>query len=52
MGRLLADELVGDVVWGLLGVAGLLAGSLGGVLGVDSRVAIADWGSWVRIGWC
>ena len=41
IGRLVADALVGFVVWGLLGVIGLLAGTLGGVLGVDSRVAVA-----------
>ena len=38
------DAQVGDVVWGLLGVVGLLAGILGGVFGVGSRVAVAVWG--------
>ena len=33
-----------DVVWGLLGAAGLLAGTLAGVFGVGSRVVVAVWG--------
>ena len=36
--------LVGDGVWGVLGFDGLVAGALGGEVGVGSQAAVAVWG--------
>ena len=44
MGRLVTVALVGDVVWGILGFDGLMAGVLGGEVGVGSQATVAVWG--------
>ena len=44
MGRLVTVALVGDVVWGVQGFDGFMAGVFGGEVGVGSQATVAVWG--------
>ena len=44
MGRLVTVALVGDVVLGVLGFDGLMAGAPGGEVGVGTQATVSVWG--------